>query len=57
MALSEKQVLLIDILTDRIVTIGATMAQVKTMNEEQIDEEIGKWEQKRSEAMEELEGH
>lgn len=51
------QIMLLDIITDRIITLTTTVQQIKNMTEQEVDDEIAKWDQRRDDAVDELKSH
>lgn len=51
------QIMLIDILLDRIITASTTLGKVKTMTPEEIAAETDKWEIRKDAAVSELGSH
>lgn len=57
MPLTQQQIMLMDILSDRIITLINTWHSVPTMTEEQVNVEIAKWETKSDAEMDRLNQH
>jgi len=57
MALTTAHIMLIDILTDRIITATHTMKRLKDMDEEQVKEETAKWESRKEAAVDAIKNH
>lgn len=51
------QIMLLDIITDRIITLTTTVQQIKNMTEQEVDDEIAKWDQRRDDAVDKLKSH
>ena len=57
MPLNVAQVMLFDLLTDKVITIASALKKVPSMTEEEVNAEIAKWETKSDEEMAELDSH
>lgn len=57
MAITMAQIALIDLISDRIITMVGTMKTVPGMTEEQVAEETKKWEALSDSEMDELDSH
>jgi len=57
MPLSIAQVMLFDLLTDKVITIAGALKRVPKMTAEEVDAEIAMWEQKSADEMKKLDGH
>lgn len=57
MPLTTTQIMLLDILSDRAITLVASIAKAKTMTDAECQVEIDKWEARRKAGMDELEKH
>lgn len=51
------QIMLIDILLDRIITASTTLGKVKTMTPEEVMAKTASWEVRKDTAVDVLEGH
>ena len=57
MPLTAAHIALIDILSDRIITMMGTLKKVPSMTEEEVDAETKKWEDLSDQEMDELDSH
>lgn len=55
--LTPAQIMLIDLLTDRIITIGAMIAKAKKMTDEEAEKEIAYWEPRKQSELDRLKSH
>jgi hypothetical protein len=56
-AFTAAQIMLIDLLTDRIVTLATGIARAKQMSDEEVEKEIALWETESDKQMERLKQH
>jgi hypothetical protein len=57
MSLTLAHIALIDILSDKVITLISTLKRVPEMSEEEVDAETLKWEAKLDEEVEEMNKH